>query len=433
MSDIVQCMVPELELFQKKHIQTCVTGNYVVKIKPLNSLQSDGHTLEFVSAGIPKSFLDVTNMVLRLVVYLRKKSDKSKLETGDTDTSVIDFPLHSIFSSVELFFAEVCVTKSPQNYPYTVLFPLYTQACQDALATQLIAMNCCPDDRPDSATHCTSWTKRQEPLLRSQRCELMGKLRSDFNNMDPGLYLLDNVGVRVRMTLNHPAFYLWTKSTATDGPDCELVIEEAELHLKYFRVHEDVCMGIERMLLEKNARYYFNSTQVKTFVHPALSEIISLPVAYSGKTPTKIVTCFVRSTDYAGDYKTNPFYFPHEDIKELSFFFNGVERKFEMSMSEPQMCTSVMRSLYSTAGHYAEESSGHVYSIKALKAGRFAVAVDFTLDESSSVPSHNHLQTGTVRIQGRLKRALDHSLLILVYAEFPSCVEINSARDVMVL
>lgn len=432
-SNIEPCMIPELELFSKKNVQTCITGCYVDKIKPLNSVESHVDELEFVTSGRALSYCDVNNMVLRVVIYFRKKCDKSNLEAGDVDTSVIDFPLHSIFSKVELFLAETSVIKSPHNYPYKVFFDLATTACKDAVATQLQSILCYPDDRPDSAAHCTSWGKRQAPLLRSQKCELVGRLRTDFNNIEPHLYLLDNISIRLRLTMHSPDFYLWTKSDAAGGPDVELCIQDAELHLKYFNISTDLSLGIERMLAQQNARYYFKSTQIKTFIHPALTEIISIPVCQTGRLPSLIILSIVRSADYAGNIKTNPFYFPAEGVSELSFFCNGVERRFQCNMSDAQGCTSVFRSLYDQTGHYSEEASGNMYTIQSLKSGHFACAVDFTPDQSGAGPSQNLDSSGSIRIQGKLKAALDHSLLILVYAEFPSCVEISAAREVFLL
>lgn len=422
-------MVPELELFRSRHIQSCILGHYVDRVRPLNSLQSNLEVIEFVSSGRNLAYLDITNLVLRLSVYMRTKSTKAALGAGDDKFSLVDFPLHSIFSQCEIFLSEQCVTKSPHNYGYQVYFNLFASACSDAVDTQLQGILFCPDDRPDNADNCTSWTKRQSPLLRSQRCELIGRLRSDFNNMQPALYLLDNVNVRVRLTLQPDKFYLWCKEA---DPDVELVVEEAELLCKYFQVAPDLALSVERMLTQQNARYPFTSTQIKTYVHPALSENISIPVAFSGKLPSLAIITFLKSSDYSGNAQTNPFYFPHCDVTSLSAFCNGVERKFEFNMGVPQGCTAAMRSLYQQLGHVSEDGSGNQFSIKRLRAGHFACAFNFSLDESSG-PAQNLDMNGTIRIQGQLKKTLDHALIIMIYAEFHSCVEITAAREVILV
>lgn len=429
MNQITACMVPELELFRPSHIQSCILGHYIEKLRPLNSLQSHLEVIEFVSSGRSLAYLDISNVVLRLVVFLRVKSTQAPLATEYNKTSLIDFPLHSIFSQCEIFLSETSVTKSPHHYAYKTFLDLYTTVPPDSVKSQLAGLLFVPDDTPSSAADCKSWTDRQTPLLRSQRCELMGRLRTDLNNISPPLYLLDNVNFRVRLTLNSPEFYLWSKER---DPDIELVIQEAELHCKYFQISPELSLGIERMLTQQNARYPFRSTQIKTFIHPALSELINIPVAFSGKLPESIICTFVKSSDFSGNVQSNPLYFPHSNITELAAYCNGVERKFEFDMTTAQGCTSAMRSLYDQLG-MSEDGPSNLYSIGRLKNGHFAVAFDFTLDESAGGPSQNLDMNGTIRIQGKLKAALDHTLVVMIYAEFRSCIEITAAREVILL
>jgi hypothetical protein len=359
--NIVPCMIPELEVFNQKKIQTVVTGHYTERLRPLNSLSNGLETLEFVSPGKPLGYLDVSDMVLRLVVQLRKTVGQARLTdvAADKNTSVVDNLLHSMFSSVEIFLSETPVTKSPHHYAYKALIDLYSSTTSDARESQLQALLFCPDDRPDAAQNCSSWTKRQERLLKSQKCELMGRLRSDFNNLKPRLYLIDNVPVRVKLNLNPQEFFLWSKTSPCNE---ELVIHEADLLLKYYNVTPDVSLAVERTLLSQPARYNFMSTQIRTFVHPPSTELINLPSCFSGKLPSLVILSFIKSADFVGSVTKNPFYFPNSGIKELSFFCNGVEKKFEMDMMESQRCTSVLKSLLTNSDTATRNLLG-VYSL----------------------------------------------------------------------
>lgn len=425
--NLVPCMVPELEVFSKKKVQTVITGHYTERLRPLNSLSNNLECLEFISVGRPLGYLDVSDMVLRLVIQLRKSANQAKLGENDKNSSVVDNTLHSLFSSVEIFLSETPVTKSPHYYAYKSLIDLYCTTTSDARDSQLQSMLFTTDDRPDSAANCTGWTTRQSKLLKSQKCELMGRLRSDFNNLKPKLYLIDNVPVRIKLNLNPQEFFMWSKSEQCAE---ELVISEADLFLKYYTVTPEVSLAVERTLLSQPARYNFMSTQIRTHVHPAQSELINLPMCFSGKLPSLLILTFVKSANFAGSVATNPFLFPHCGLTELSFFCNGSEKKFELDMSDTQHCTSVLRSLYHQLGYRNEESFGNLFTIDRLKNGFFFVATDLTFDESGSGPSQNLDLTGSVRITGKLKAPLDHTLCVLLYAFFPSCVEINAAREV---
>ena len=147
---LVPCIIPELELFSPKKVQTVVTGHYTERLRPLNSLSGNLECLEFVSAGRPLGYLSVTDMNLRLVVQMRKIKDQARLTDADINTSVVDNLLHSMFSSVEIFLGETPVTKSPHYYAFKALIDLYSSTNGDARGSQLEAMLFFPDDKPES-------------------------------------------------------------------------------------------------------------------------------------------------------------------------------------------------------------------------------------------------------------------------------------------
>lgn len=429
--DLIPCMMSQLDIFEKQAVQTCITGVYEERLKPLAALQqTQAQVIEFYSAGRPLCFMDLNNLTLRLVVYMRKKTTKAGLGANDNKTSVINCPLHSFFSQCEISLAERPVTKNPSHYGYKVLFDINTSACRDAMETQLQCILYSPESRPDSAENCTAWGWRQHPFLRSQRVELVGRLRADVCQLHNNLLVLDNVALRVKLTMAEPDFFFWSTD---DEPDIELVVEDCQLNVRYYQITPELSMGVERMLLSQNAVYRFKSTEIKNFVHPANTELILLPIAYSGKLPSTVFITVLKTSDFNGDIKSNPFYFPHSGLKEMALYCNGVQRKYEFNMTSKQMCATVLRSLYRELGYQDEDTTGHFYTMEALRDGNWACAFDLSVDSSGSGSAHNVDMHGTVRIEGRLTQPLPHSLCILLYAQYDSAIEISAARDVIVI
>ena len=129
------------------------------------------------------------------------------------------------------------------------------------------------------------------------------------------------------------------------------------------------------------------STQITTFVHPRESELINVHLCSSRKLPSLVILTFVKSGDLACGVTKSPFYFPHSKLRELSFFCNGVERKFEMDISGTQHCTSVLKSLYHQLGYRKEEISGNLFTLDRLRNG-FFFSVQRTLLLTKAVLDH---------------------------------------------
>ena len=428
-SDFVPCMIPQLELFQKKGVQTCITGRSVEKIKPLTSLQSHSDVLEFLCSGRPLSFMDICNVQLRLVLHMQKKNG-SPLAATDISVSVADLLLHSLFSQCEVFLNERPVTPSPHYYNYKSYLDLATSATPDAVQTQLQTLLFIPDDQPASANGSAAWTARQKPFLQSKRVELIGKVRADIMNIVNGLYLLDNVSLRIRFTLAPQNFFLWSKS---QNADAQIVIDEAQLLVPFMFVNPELSLGIEKYLLQHNAVYRYKSTQVKVFIHPPNTEVISCPISFSGKLPTNFLLTFIKTTDMSGDILSNPYNLQHFNCKEIQVFVNGTERKYEMDFDTTVGCSSVLRTLYNELGFDDESTSANLFTIDGLRNGRFAVGCDLTVDHSGGYRSQNLDLHGTVRIQARLGNVVSHSIAVILFAEYDTQMEITASREVVML
>lgn len=425
--NLIPCMIPQLDLFRKKPVQACITSRLVEKLKPIAAVPEIPDEIQFTSPGRPLHYLDINNLTLRVVVHMRTKSTGANLATGNDKYSVVDCTMHSLFSLCEISLSETPVTKSPHLYGYQGVFDIYTTSDADARAGPLSTVPVIPDKPADAIATNAAFLQRGKPYLKSQRVELIGKLRSDVCHMQDGLYILDRVPLRVKLTVQKQDFFIWANDAT---PDIELVFDDIELWVPYYVGNTELGLGIDAAVQEKPATYHFKGSQIKTFIHPSNTENINLPVAFNGRLPSTILFAMVAARDLNGRLTHNPFNFQHFGLQELSIFCNGVERRFIMNMNLEMGCSTVLRSLYADLGHEVEEVGGHVFTVDMLKNGRFACAADLTIDHSGRGPSQNLDLHGSVRIEGRLETGKDHSICILVYALYDSVLEIDSSRDV---
>ncbi|KAK3910247.1 hypothetical protein KUF71_017375 [Frankliniella fusca] len=430
-ADILPCLLSELDFFEQERVQAGVVAQYVEVLQPLSSLQgAQTEVLEFSSAGRPLALMDLGGLRLRFVVYLRKRTGEN-LTANDDKISTVNCLLHAMIRQCEIFLNEKCITKSPQDYALKSYLDILTSAHPASTDGHTSTFLFSPDESPDSPSHNEGWTNRLAHFKKSNRVELVGYLRDDAMKMMQNLFILDQVNLRVKLGLNSQDMFLWSKSTGQN--DVELVIEKAELSVPYFKISPDLSIALERVLTQKPAVYRFNATQIKTFVHPALSSTINLAMAFSGKLPNSLLLTFQKSKDFSPNIKNNPFYFPHCNVEEISVFVNGQEQKIQLDMESDIGCCSALKSIYDTFGFKDENSPANLYTLKNLRNGQFAVAFDLTIDKSGRSNSHNLDLHGTLRIQAKLKEALNETIVVVVYACFPSRFEITADREVILL
>ena len=425
--NLIPCMIPQLDLFKKKPVQACITSRILEKIKPLSALPENPDVIEFLSPARPLHFLDLNNVTVRFVVGLKTKTG-ANLAEGNL-YSVVDVTLHSLISQCEVFLSEELVTKWPHLYSYKSALDLYLSAGQDARNGPLSTVIVQPDKTGTDTGNDSGWAKRCELFKQSQRVELLGRLRADVCHVNDGAYILDNVPLRVKLTLAPQSFYLWAKEAA--HTDVQLVFYDAELYVPYFVGNPEMAIGIDMALTQQPATYTFKSTQLKVFIHPSNSPNLTIPVAFSGKLPSTLLFTMVDAASFNGTLTSNPYDLLHADLQELSFFCNGTERRFLMNMDVSQGCASVLKSLYTDMGYDREESGGTIMNVNSLKNGKFMCAVDLTVDHSGRLTQNLDL-FGNVGISGRFKTAPTKALCVILYAHYDATMEISSARRVTV-
>lgn len=427
--NLIPCMVPQLNLFSKKPVQACITGRMLEKVKPLAALPEKAETVEFLSPGRPLHYLDLNGLVVRLVVSLKHEGGGNISADDSKNYSVVDVPLHSIISQCEIFLSEEPATKWPHLYNFKSVLDIYTSAGKDAREGPLSTVIVKPDKTGTDTSAGSAWAERSKIFSASQKVELMGRLRADICNLQDGAYVLDNVPLRVKMTLAPQSFFLWSKDAA--HMDVKMVFHDAELYVPYYVGNPEMAIGIDMALTQQPATYNFKSSQLKVFVHPSQSPNLTIPVAFSGKLPSTLMFTMVEAPNYNGTMNANAYDFVHADLQELSFLCNGTERRFLMNMDLPQGCSTIVHSMYADLGHDLEEAGGHLFNVETIKNGKFVCAVDLTIDHSGRL-IQNLDRFGNIGIQGRFKAAPARALCIIVYAQYDSTMEISSSRQVSV-
>lgn len=175
------CAKAELDLFSTTPVQTSILKTTEVAYKPINALNKDPSTIEFVSLGQGDTYRDLSSIYLRLNVQLMKNTADAEYVEADTEKNcVVNNILHSIFRQVSIYLNGVLIAQTNDNYGYRAYFENLLNYGTDACSTHLDSIGWVLDqpEKIDSlvATENVGLKKRQEMFDKSKPVELMGRV-----------------------------------------------------------------------------------------------------------------------------------------------------------------------------------------------------------------------------------------------------------------
>lgn len=106
----------ELSLFSDPPNQVAVQKIYFSEIRPISSFEGDTAPLEFTVPGGGNEYLDLRWSRLYLKAKITQ-ADGTALMSKEK-TGIINLPLQSLFSQIDLYMNGKCVSQNANNYPW---------------------------------------------------------------------------------------------------------------------------------------------------------------------------------------------------------------------------------------------------------------------------------------------------------------------------
>ena len=208
----------ELDIFTVPPTQTSIETGSWVEYNPIASI-ADGSPIEFTVSGSGQDYLDAANTQLYVKAEITR-ADGADI-AGDAQVGPVNLFLHSLFSDVNVSLNETCVTSSNHTYAYRAytetLLSYGTTAKQSQLMSQLYykdvagaleEINPYNDDAVNSG-----FVARSQFTNVSRVVDMIEKLHSDLFFQDK--YVLNEVGVRIRLNRNKDMFCFMSDTAAT--------------------------------------------------------------------------------------------------------------------------------------------------------------------------------------------------------------------------
>lgn len=122
----IECLLPQLDLFEERSVQIEVERTEQIPLKPLAALEHN-RVIQFSYKGYGETYKNLSSVYLLLKVKMKQVDNAAKpLTTQPTKPAQTVFPvnnlLHSLFRQITLTLNGQQVAMNASNYPYRSYF-----------------------------------------------------------------------------------------------------------------------------------------------------------------------------------------------------------------------------------------------------------------------------------------------------------------------
>ena len=434
MEDISQDVVnSELLLFDPVRINRGAEQIQWIEYRPINQL-SDEAPIEICIPGTGSQYMDLKRSRLYVKACI-KKQDLKDLDDKDY-VGPCNLFLQTLFSQVDVYLQQRLCSSGAAGHPYRAMFDMLLNFGPPALESQFQSQLFYKDTGgamenagKDEVDYNQGFINRQKLTSLSKSVDMEGPIYGDLFQMDR--YLLNGCELRLRFHQSSNAFRLMCKAT---GAAYKVVLEDFIIKACMVTVSPEVIMAHAATLVKTPAIYPYIRTELKAFAVPKGSYQAAIDDVFLGNIPNRVVIAMVSGAAYSGSYNLNPFNFHHYLCNFLSISIDGqsvpskpLAPKF--SKAKGQNYISAYQSLF--AGLRKEDLDEGIYTNR-LDYGQgytiFVYDLGAHMDELNFQPA---LKKGNLKLEARFEKPLNETINILVYANFPSLLRIDQARNIL--
>ena len=426
---MASCKYPkEVSLFEKPCNDIAYQKIQHVDYRP-TSLLSSGGPLTFTIPPTGSQYVNLKKTYLQLKVKLIN-ADGSNVENGKL-VAPINLVLHSLFSQVDVQLQQQLVSTG-QNYGYKAYMETLLEYGSNAKNTQLGAQGFFKDKNQSfdadivlnvqNILH-SGMVDRYVYFMQSKPVELIGPLMADICQQNR--FLLNGIEIQIKLWPSKDIFRLFTKE---ENPGYKLEIMDATLKVCKVTPTPALLIGHGNALKESNALYPHQKTQLKTFnISKGLYNFM-LDDLFQGQVPSRVVVAMVTSKAFNGDYKLNPYNMQHFDISTLGIYVDDESvpgKPLQMNFADGREWMAAYHAMYAGLNRDGQDW-GNDIDQNDFFGGSALFVFDLLPGDQPA------LQKSNVKIEGIFKEALSENITVIIYAKFPSMLEITEARSVVI-
>lgn len=271
-------MSSELDLFSERPIVQGIESHELIEVGLLNSI-TNSNVLEFSLNGFNNKMKDLDHMYLKLTLKIVKADDTDYVSAKDEDIEahLVSNAAFSIFSSAQVLLGNVQVAEYDNYYAYKSFIESILSHEDNLVSSRY------------SRSHLNVPGHVSKNLNLVSRNSKVFELYAKLSVLPLNRYLLTQVPLTLKLSLNNPDFYIIDKSKESKPGKLKFI--SASLFVKHISIAPALMLAQEKLLnSNKNAVYCYNKAIVVSTNLPKGTTNISLPAVYSGIRPSLIIT-----------------------------------------------------------------------------------------------------------------------------------------------
>ncbi|KAK7098204.1 hypothetical protein V1264_002556 [Littorina saxatilis] len=414
-----------LDLFSVPPTQTAVQEGMFVEYHPLATL-APGAPIEFTISGATSEYLDLSNTYVRAKIT---KADGTNLD-ADSHVAPVNYWLHSLFSQVDISLNDTLVTNSENTYPYRAYLEATLNYGREAKKSHLTSAMYYRDssNHLDETEGDDNWglKVRREQTMRSREADMMGRLHADIMHQER--YMMIGVDVKIRLIPSKNIFHLMSPDPF-DG--FRTVITHASLFVRKIKLNPAVSLAHAKALEKGTAKYPLKRVVVKTFSIPTGNHSAVQDNVFLSQTPNRLVIGLVDSAAFNGQASRNPYHFKTQGLSFLSLYLDVKQipgKPLTPNFEQHQYVRSFFSLMTSTG--LANSDAGSYMELRDFELG-YAI---YSFDLSPSLLDGDQFElvkSGALRLELKFNEALPVPVMVIVYGEMDSMIEIDRSRQVL--
>lgn len=420
----------ELDIFATPATQTSVDSGTTLCVRPISSL-TDASPIEFLIPGSGEEYIDLAHTTLHLVARV-KHDEIPTTGAGDVNIAPVNNWLHSIFSQVDIFLNQKCITPPSNNYNYRAYIENLLNYGSDAKNSHLSSILWAKDDagkmdevKITGALSNNGYRVRRGITQNEQTVEMYGNLHCDIFNQDK--FMINGVDMTVKLIKAKNEFHLMGDHKG------HLEIVDANLFVRKVKVNPAILIAHTKALALSTAKYPITRVEIKTVTISRDIQSKTIDNLYLGQLPKRCIIGFVESSAFNGSMKGNPYNFQHFNHNYLALYVDSVQipSKPLTPDFEKKTFTRSYHTLFSGSGvHFGD--IGNDISLREYPNGYCLAAFDLTPDLSCHDTHWNIIKSGSLRIEMRFSKPLEKTITAVIFSEFDNIIEIDRNRNVII-
>lgn len=409
--------VHKMSIFEPPPTDTAIQVREWIEFRPVNQLGEDA-AIEFHVPPQSTGYMDLK--LCRLNVKIKITNADETSVTRDDVVSLINLPLHGMFSQIECQLQQKSVSDVGTNYPYKAYIDtlMTTDESKHVFnSSQLFIKDTSGQfDSPDAKTGPNlglfeRWTYTRDGGL----LDLEGALILDVFQQDR--LILNGVSLDLKLWPSRNSFRLMSDSLE---PNEKLKIVDATLKMCIQRPNPALTMAHTRELEEATAIYPYMTSTIKIASIADGEFSFSADNMFQGEVPSQLILGLVSSSAYSGNYKRSPFNFQHYDCNFVAMYVDG--QSLPALPLQPQF----------SEGNYlnAFQTLQSVGSNIWINRNEYAAGYTLYVLDINPCVDFNVKRRAQCRLELRFAKALPESVTLIMYGKFPEILRIEQSRSV---